>query len=216
MAPKLRTRGAGPVRGAPVLARDPRLLSQGLRCCGGRRLLVALGDEPLRRRDGLQPGRPARRRRRRHHDPRRLHQAGGDELHDHQPPAPHQARDRLAHDPGDATRAGPERQLQPVASSSGCSRSGDVDFDTAAGDDYNFIFAGVAEPGRGRRAGRPRDPRRLTGGLGDEPTAAQPPGPAGLVRARRRSARRARRLGVRALRGPRPRAARRRGRCAPR
>ena len=27
---------------------------------------------------------------------------------------------------------------------------GDVDFDTAAGDDYNFIFAGVAEPG-GRR-----------------------------------------------------------------
>ena len=23
---------------------------------------------------------------------------------------------------------------------------GDVDFDTAAGDDYNFIFAGVAEP----------------------------------------------------------------------
>jgi uncharacterized membrane protein YdbT with pleckstrin-like domain len=24
---------------------------------------------------------------------------------------------------------------------------GDVDFDTAAGDDYNFIFAGVAEPG---------------------------------------------------------------------
>jgi uncharacterized membrane protein YdbT with pleckstrin-like domain len=24
---------------------------------------------------------------------------------------------------------------------------GDVDFDTAAGDDYNFVFAGVAEPG---------------------------------------------------------------------
>ena len=23
---------------------------------------------------------------------------------------------------------------------------GDVDFDTAAGDDYNFIFAGVAQP----------------------------------------------------------------------
>jgi hypothetical protein len=23
---------------------------------------------------------------------------------------------------------------------------GDVDFDTAAGDDYNFIFSGVAEP----------------------------------------------------------------------
>ena len=27
-------------------------------------------------------------------------------------------------------------------------RIGDVDFDTAAGDDYNFIFAGVADPGR--------------------------------------------------------------------
>jgi hypothetical protein len=25
-------------------------------------------------------------------------------------------------------------------------RIGDVDFDTAAGDDYNFVFAGVAEP----------------------------------------------------------------------
>ncbi len=23
---------------------------------------------------------------------------------------------------------------------------GDVDFDTAAGDDYNFVFAGVADP----------------------------------------------------------------------
>ncbi len=47
---------------------------------------------------------------------------------------------------------------------------GDVDFDTAAGDDYNFIFAGVANPDevvekvdRATHAGP--DP-----GLGDEPT----------------------------------------------
>ena len=48
---------------------------------------------------------------------------------------------------------------------------GDVDFDTAAGDDYNFIFAGVANPDevveqvdRATHAARPE-------GLGDEPTA---------------------------------------------
>jgi uncharacterized membrane protein YdbT with pleckstrin-like domain len=48
---------------------------------------------------------------------------------------------------------------------------GDVDFDTAAGDDYNFIFAGVANPDevvervdRATHAGQPT-------GLGDEPTA---------------------------------------------
>ena len=34
---------------------------------------------------------------------------------------------------------------------------GDVDFDTAATDDYNFVFAGVADPGRGRPPGRPGD-----------------------------------------------------------
>jgi uncharacterized membrane protein YdbT with pleckstrin-like domain len=51
---------------------------------------------------------------------------------------------------------------------------GDVDFDTAAGDDYNFVFAGVANPDevvervdRATHAGAPA-------GLGDEPTAAQP------------------------------------------
>ena len=51
---------------------------------------------------------------------------------------------------------------------------GDVDFDTAAGDDYNFIFAGVADPDevvervdRATHAGAPA-------GLGDEPTT-QPP-----------------------------------------
>ena len=51
---------------------------------------------------------------------------------------------------------------------------GDVDFDTAAGDDYNFTFFGVANPDqvvedvdRATHAGAPS-------GLGDEPTAAQP------------------------------------------
>jgi uncharacterized membrane protein YdbT with pleckstrin-like domain len=53
---------------------------------------------------------------------------------------------------------------------------GDVDFDTAAGDDYNFIFAGVANPDevvervdRATHAGLPT-------GLGDEPTAPTPSG----------------------------------------
>jgi uncharacterized membrane protein YdbT with pleckstrin-like domain len=54
---------------------------------------------------------------------------------------------------------------------------GDVDFDTAAGDDYNFIFAGVANPDevveRVDRATHARAPA----GLGDEPTAAQPETP---------------------------------------
>jgi uncharacterized membrane protein YdbT with pleckstrin-like domain len=51
---------------------------------------------------------------------------------------------------------------------------GDVDFDTAAGDDFNFVFAGVANPDevveqvdRATHAAAPS-------GLGDEPTAAQP------------------------------------------
>jgi len=53
---------------------------------------------------------------------------------------------------------------------------GDVDFDTAAGDDYNFVFAGVADPevvvekvDRATHATAPS-------GLGDEPTAQQSPG----------------------------------------
>ena len=53
---------------------------------------------------------------------------------------------------------------------------GDVDFDTAAGDDYNFIFAGVANPDevveRVDRATHATAPA----GLGDEPTTAQPGG----------------------------------------
>jgi uncharacterized membrane protein YdbT with pleckstrin-like domain len=50
---------------------------------------------------------------------------------------------------------------------------GDVDFDTAAGDDYNFIFVGVADPAdvveRVDRATHATSPA----GLGDQPTAAQ-------------------------------------------
>jgi len=56
---------------------------------------------------------------------------------------------------------------------------GDVDFDTAAGDDYNFIFAGVADPAevveRVDRATHAASPT----GLGDQPatqaTEQQPP-----------------------------------------
>ena len=56
---------------------------------------------------------------------------------------------------------------------------GDVDFDTAAGDDYNFIFSGVAEPQdvvekvdeATRSLHHPGGP----GGLGDEQHGYQPP-----------------------------------------
>jgi uncharacterized membrane protein YdbT with pleckstrin-like domain len=54
---------------------------------------------------------------------------------------------------------------------------GDVDFDTAAGDDYNFIFVGVADPAdvveKVDRATHATSPT----GLGDQPTEAQPQSP---------------------------------------
>ena len=58
---------------------------------------------------------------------------------------------------------------------------GDVDFDTAAGDDYNFIFAGVADPQEvvekvdeaTRSLHGP--PHSGHGGLGDEQHGYQPP-----------------------------------------
>ena len=54
---------------------------------------------------------------------------------------------------------------------------GDVDFDTAAGDDYNFVFAGVANPDevveRVDRATHATAPA----GLGDEPTLQRPGAP---------------------------------------
>jgi uncharacterized membrane protein YdbT with pleckstrin-like domain len=53
---------------------------------------------------------------------------------------------------------------------------GDVDFDTAAGDDYNFVFVGVAEPAevvsQVDEATRSLGP---AGGLGDEEHGRQPP-----------------------------------------
>jgi len=54
---------------------------------------------------------------------------------------------------------------------------GDVDFDTAAGDDYNFIFFGVANPAdvveRVDRATHSTSPT----GLGDQPTTPQTQNP---------------------------------------
>jgi uncharacterized membrane protein YdbT with pleckstrin-like domain len=54
---------------------------------------------------------------------------------------------------------------------------GDVDFDTAAGDDYNFVFAGVADPDevveQVDRATQVTGPS----GLGDEPARQEPPAP---------------------------------------
>ncbi len=57
---------------------------------------------------------------------------------------------------------------------------GDVDFDTAAGDDYNFIFFGVANPAdvveRVDRATHATSPT----GLGDQSDGGAAAGPAGL------------------------------------
>ena len=54
---------------------------------------------------------------------------------------------------------------------------GDVDFDTAAGDDYNFVFSGVADPAdvvhRVDEATRSLGSQH--GGLGDEEHGRQPP-----------------------------------------
>lgn len=55
---------------------------------------------------------------------------------------------------------------------------GDVDFDTAAGDDYNFTFAGVAEPAdvveKVDEATRSLQSGSTHGGLGDEDHGRQP------------------------------------------
>ena len=56
---------------------------------------------------------------------------------------------------------------------------GDVDFDTAAGDDYNFIFSGVADPQevveKVDEATRSLHGSQRAGGLGDEEHGHQPP-----------------------------------------
>jgi len=78
----------------------------------------------------------------------------------------------------------------------------DVDFDTAAGDDYNFVF-GRSRPARGGRGtGGSGDPRRERRSLARRPRA----------RLRLRPVRRP----LRAARSRRRRADRRAGRCAPR
>ena len=89
---------------------------------------------------------------------------------------------------------------------------GDVDFDTAAGDDYNFIFAGVAEPAdvvhsvdQATRAVGLR-PRAPGGGAAACTSRASAAPTAGLTGGPRRWRRRRR---------P-PRAGSRRGRFAPR
>lgn len=52
---------------------------------------------------------------------------------------------------------------------------GDVDFDTAAGDDYNFVFAGVAEPADVvHRVDEATRSLGAGGGLGDEQHGQQP------------------------------------------
>jgi uncharacterized membrane protein YdbT with pleckstrin-like domain len=56
---------------------------------------------------------------------------------------------------------------------------GNVDFDTAAGDDYNFVFEGVADPDEVVEAvdHATRSLKDPAGGLGDEEHGRQPPPP---------------------------------------
>jgi uncharacterized membrane protein YdbT with pleckstrin-like domain len=53
---------------------------------------------------------------------------------------------------------------------------GNVDFDTAAGDDYNFVFAGVADPAEVvEKVDEATRSLGSAGGLGDEEHGRQPP-----------------------------------------
>ena len=88
---------------------------------------------------------------------------------------------------------------------------GDVDFDTAAGDDYNFIFAGVANPDEVVEQVDRATHAAPASGLGDEPTA-----PTRLQELAARRRRRWRRPRPRRPRGRPRRGAPRPGRCAPR
>ena len=54
---------------------------------------------------------------------------------------------------------------------------GNVDFDTAAGDDYNFVFDGVAAPADVVHMVDEATRRGGSEGLGDEPEPAQQPAP---------------------------------------
>jgi uncharacterized membrane protein YdbT with pleckstrin-like domain len=52
---------------------------------------------------------------------------------------------------------------------------GNVDFDTAAGDDYNFVFSGVADPAEVVHMVDEATHRGGVEGLGDDPGPADPP-----------------------------------------
>ncbi len=54
---------------------------------------------------------------------------------------------------------------------------GNVDFDTAAGDDYNFVFSGVANPADVVHMVDDATRRGGSEGLGDEPAPAEPTPP---------------------------------------
>jgi uncharacterized membrane protein YdbT with pleckstrin-like domain len=53
---------------------------------------------------------------------------------------------------------------------------GDVDFDTAAGDDFNFVFAGVANPDEVVERVDRATSASSASGLGDEPATSTRPG----------------------------------------
>jgi uncharacterized membrane protein YdbT with pleckstrin-like domain len=53
---------------------------------------------------------------------------------------------------------------------------GDVDFDTAAGDDFNFVFAGVANPDEVVERVDRATSTSSAAGLGNEPAGARRPG----------------------------------------
>ena len=55
---------------------------------------------------------------------------------------------------------------------------GDVDFDTAAGDDYNFVFSGVSDPADVVHMVDDATRRGGTEGLGDEPAGREEQSPA--------------------------------------
>ena len=91
---------------------------------------------------------------------------------------------------------------------------GDVDFDTAAGDDYNFVFSGVAEPADVVHMVDSATHRGDGGGLGGAPVQQRRAG--ATARLSTRLALRRRRAGTPAPRAPRRRGDRQRGRSAPR
>ena len=79
------------------------------------------------------------------HARRRLAQAHRHALHRHQPAHQHPPRHLLARRPRDVVRAPAERQDLPEPDRA-LLGVGLVDFDTAAGDDFDFKFVGINDP----------------------------------------------------------------------